>query len=314
MTEKIEKIYKVNLKLKQNERVLVITDALTKEIEEAAEEFYNVAKGLCLKAEIIKYKPVSSHSEEPPIEIDISNPPDILISITHFSTSHTSFRRLLTKIGTRYVSMPLFESSMLLGPLDVDYEKMNHLGERIKDALQGKEEIRVLSQSGTELKFSIKEREAIIDGGLLWKKGDFGNLPAGEVFLAPVEGSCNGILSIKVMEKSYLKKPLIATIKEGMVVSLTGDEEGRKRLEGIFAKHNLARNIAEFGIGINDKASNPINILEAEKILGTCHIAFGNNSGFGGNVSVPFHEDYVIFHPTVNVSSKMISEHGKIIL
>lgn len=320
--DRIKKIYKINLKVKENERVLVITDALTREIENTAEEFFNIAKELGLEGDIIKYKPLSSHGEEPPIEVwkkagfkneTILNPPDVLLSITHFSTSHTKFRRLLTKSGTRYVSMPLFESSMLFA-LDVDYERMNRLGEKIKDILKEGEDVKILSKSGTELKFSIKGREITIDGGILTKKGDFGNLPAGEVFVAPIEGSCNGTLVIEVMEKRHLKEPLIATINDGMVISLEGEKEGKKRLEEIFAKDNLARNIGEFGIGINDKAKNPTNILEAEKILGTSHIAFGNNLGFGGNTSVAFHEDYVIFHPTVDASKKRILERGKMIL
>ena len=42
------------------------------------------------------------------------------------------------------------------------------------------------------------------------------------------------------------------------------------------------RNLAELGIGTNDKASRPDNVLEAEKILGTIHLALGDNTGFGG--------------------------------
>jgi leucyl aminopeptidase (aminopeptidase T) len=40
-------------------------------------------------------------------------------------------------------------------------------------------------------------------------------------------------------------------------------------------------------------------VLEAEKILGTVHVALGDNSGFGGVVTTPFHEDYVLYQPTL---------------
>jgi leucyl aminopeptidase (aminopeptidase T) len=70
-------------------------------------------------------------------------------------------------------------------------------------------------------------------------------------------------------------------------------------LEQKFAEHADNRNIAELGIGTNDRATRPDNILEAEKILGTVHIALGDNSGFGGTVSTPFHEDYVFYRPTL---------------
>ncbi|MEW6102820.1 MAG: aminopeptidase [bacterium] len=328
--DKIEQIYKINLDAKDNENILIISDCFNNEISETAILFRDVGKNLKVNTNLCLYPPLLSHGEEPPenvwkeagfkidretferikrkepMEIDILNPPDILISITNFSTSHTSFRKLLTKNKTRYVSMPLFEKSMLYGALDVDYEKMNNLGERIKAILEKGENVRVSSPSGTELMFNIKEREITIDNGLITKKGDFGNLPAGEVFLPPIEGSCNGVLVIEVMEKRRLKSPLFAKIENGMVVSVDGEIEAKQRLEGIFSKYPLARNIAELGIGINDKASNPINILEAEKIKGTGHIAFGDNSGFGGNISVPFHEDYVVFSPTIEIDGKTL--------
>ena len=56
-------------------------------------------------------------------------------------------------------------------------------------------------------------------------------------------------------------------------------------------------NLAELGIGTNEAAKDTANILEGEKILGTCHIAFGDNKGFGGTVSAPFHRDYIVPSP-----------------
>ncbi|MDP2168583.1 MAG: hypothetical protein Q8J64_09675, partial [Thermodesulfovibrionales bacterium] len=58
-------------------------------------------------------------------------------------------------------------------------------------------------------------------------------------------------------------------------------------------------NIAELGIGTNDRAKRPDNILESEKILGTVHIALGDNISFGGRVKAAFHQDFVFFRPTV---------------
>jgi leucyl aminopeptidase (aminopeptidase T) len=63
-------------------------------------------------------------------------------------------------------------------------------------------------------------------------------------------------------------------------------------------------NIAELGIGTNEKARRPDNILESEKILGTIHVAFGDNSSFGGSVKTPFHQDFVFFRPTVVLIDK----------
>ena len=102
-----------------------------------------------------------------------------------------------------------------------------------------------------------------------------------------------------------------------MVVGMEGDPEFLKYLEGVFQVSPEAANIAELGIGTNDKAARPDNILEAEKILGTTHIALGDNTTFGGNNSANFHEDYVFFSPTLileygNGKSETIIANGRL--
>ena len=73
-------------------------------------------------------------------------------------------------------------------------------------------------------------------------------------------------------------------------------------LSQALGKRKENRNIAELGIGTNPNAVRPDNILESEKILGTVHIAFGDNSSFGGRVKTPFHQDFVYFHPTLELT------------
>ena len=50
-----------------------------------------------------------------------------------------------------------------------------------------------------------------------------------------------------------------------------------------------------------------------EKIYGTCHIALGNNTGFGGKVNVPLHLDGIIKKPTISVDNKKIMESGRLL-
>jgi len=134
---------------------------------------------------------------------------------------------------------------------------------------------------------------------MLTAPGSFGNLPAGEVYLAPVEGSADGVMKIAFAPTRKLDSPLTVTVTGGEVVAVAGDDPHRDWLEKKFTESAKNRNIAELGIGTNDRATRPDNVLEAEKILGTVHIAFGDNTGFGGTVSTPFHEDYVLYKPTL---------------
>ncbi len=97
-------------------------------------------------------------------------------------------------------------------------------------------------------------------------------------------------------------------IKDGMVQEVSGDEPFTSVLKAKLAERADNGNIAELGIGTNSMARRPDNILESEKILGTIHLALGDNSSFGGKISTPFHQDFVLFRPTVILVAKDHSE------
>jgi leucyl aminopeptidase (aminopeptidase T) len=230
---------------------------------------------------------------------------DVVIALSWYSTSHTNFRRLLTiNAGTRYASMPLFSKDMFLGSMDVDWKEIEKISLGLKEIFSHSAMAEISANNGTALTLNLETRNAYADTGILTKYGDFGNLPAGEVYIAPLEGKAEGKLVIEYKETKKLKDKLTFEIKEGLVQEMSGDKAAIKEFEEIFNKNKLNRNIAELGIGTNPKAKDVTNVLEAEKILGTVHIALGDNSGFGGKVSTPFHEDFVVFSPTLKLKSK----------
>jgi leucyl aminopeptidase (aminopeptidase T) len=71
------------------------------------------------------------------------------------------------------------------------------------------------------------------------------------------------------------------------------------------------RNLAELGIGTNPNAKQPDNVLEAEKIKGTVHLAIGDNSHMGGTVTADLHEDFVIAEPDLLLDDKLVIEGGE---
>ncbi|NJD55574.1 MAG: peptidase [Nitrospirae bacterium] len=228
-----------------------------------------------------------------------------VIALSYFSTSHTRFRDMLTRIcGARYASMPLFDVDMLEGPMNVDWKILAARTKRIARAIAGAETIEIATPNGTSISFSVKGRKAGIDTGLLNRPGAFGNLPAGEVYIAPVEGTANGRLVLEWSPVRELRSPVTLIVKNGLVEEVLGKEEFALQLEKKISERFENRNIAEFGIGTNNRAKRADNILESEKILGTIHIALGDNSSFGGMVRTPFHQDFVFFQPTVLMTSK----------
>ena len=242
-----------------------------------------------------------------------------VIALSNYSTSHTRFRDLLTRIcKTRYASMPLFDAAMLEGAMNVNWRLIDRRTRDIARIVNKAEAVAIKTPNGTSISFSKKGRKAESDTGILTAPGSFGNLPAGEVYLAPLEGTANGRLVLEWAPTRQLKSPVTLTVKDGFVEEVLGDEEYAGYLRGKLSERVENANIAELGIGTNDMAKRPDNILESEKILGTIHIALGDNSSFGGKIKTPFHQDFVFFKPTVTLirkdgSKKDILKSGRLV-
>jgi len=244
---------------------------------------------------------------------------DCVIALSNFSTSHTRFRDFLTRVcGCRYASMPLFDTFMLEGTMNVDWRALAKTTKNLARIIDKAEYIHIKTPNGTSLSLSKKDRKALPDTGILTRRGAFGNLPAGEVYTAPVEGTATGKMVLEWAPTRQLLSPITLMVKNGLVVAMAGDDVYVSYLRQKLSERVENANIAELGIGTNNAAKRPDNILESEKILGTIHIALGDNSSFGGKVKTPFHQDFVFFKPTVTViysdgSKKQILKNGKML-
>ncbi len=241
----------------------------------------------------------------------------VVVALSNYSTSHTRFRDLLTsEAGARYASMPLFEEDMLFGSMEADWEEVAARSRRIAIAIDGADTVRITTPDGTDITFGIKGRKPMVDTGILDMPGAFSNLPAGEVYLAPVEGTGEGILTLLWAPDRKLLSPVTVKVRGGLAAEVDGDEPFVQEFRASLDNAPGNRNLAELGIGTNDRATKPDNVLESEKIFGTIHLAFGDNSSFGGTVSTPFHQDFVFFKPTLYVLrdgiTKTIINSGKL--
>jgi leucyl aminopeptidase (aminopeptidase T) len=182
-------------------------------------------------------------------------------------------------------------------------------------ALHRGSEARITCRHGSDLRIGLEGRMGVVDAGELGNRGAFGNLPCGEGFIAPVEGTAEGKLVVdgSIAEVGLLETPVELTIGEGHVVEATG-EDGAKLLELLTAHGDDGTNVAELGIGTNEEAILTGNILEDEKILGTCHVAFGASAAIGGTVQVPVHLDCVVLEPTLEIDGEKIVSDGDLLV
>lgn len=300
---------------KKNEKILVITDS---EKHEIGYNLFLNALNLGYESLLIEMKPGKVNGEEPTAEIaELMQKYDVVLCPTAKSLTHTDARRAASAKGVRIATFPGITKEVMIRGMNADYKKIAALSIKLKNILEKGKHIRVTASAGTDISFSIEGRTSYASKGLFHAKGESGNLPTGETFLAPVEGTANGIF---VTDGSFAGLGLIKNInisievKDGYATGIRGGKPAKKLIEMLDKIGKDARNIAEFGIGTNDSAKLSGVLLEDEKVMGTIHIALGNNVSMGGSVNVPLHLDGVVKKPTVWMDGKILMKDGKLLV
>jgi leucyl aminopeptidase (aminopeptidase T) len=276
-----------------------------------AELLLTAARSLGAEAVLMEMSERAGHGVEPPPSVAAALAAcDAFVAPTTKSLSHTEARRGACARGARGATMPGITYEMLVRTMSADHAGLRLRARALARILSAGTEVRVTSEEGTDVAFSIRGREGVADDGDLSRPGAFGNLPAGEAFVAPVEGATRGRIVFDGAAAVF-GESLVVTIDDGYAVSWEG--RAGDRFEALAAPHGTeAFAVAELGIGVNDNAKITGALLEDEKVLGTLHVAFGDNHSFGGAVRVDFHHDFVVRHPDVTVDGRTILSDGEL--
>lgn len=303
-----------NLALRPGESVLIITDAEKRRIGDA---FREAAGRLGARVELLEI-PVTVHNgQEPPaVAAAKMGRADVVLMPLAKSLSWTHARQAATAAGARIASMARITEETILRTFPIDYTVIRCRVNALADLLDRASAVRVQSAAGTDLRFEILGRSGRgRSGGLYTEKGKWGNLPCGEAFVAPVEGSATGVYVVDASHAGVgaLTEPITITVAAGRAIAFAGGA-GAATLEQALraARTSDAFNIAEFGIGCNHRARICGLTLEDEKVLGTCHIALGSNIFFGGTVDAGIHVDGVLRAPTIWLDSRKIMSAGRL--
>jgi len=326
-----------NMGLKESEKLLVVTDLLTplqwSSLERAdlmlASERSMLAKMVAeiasesypqYRVEFYLYPATGQHGTEPGEEVARKmTQADVVIAITTYSLSNTDARQQACQAGSRVASMPMFEPQMFYpgGPMAMDYQQVAKDTRVIAELLTTAQKAVVRSREGTDLSFSLAGRPGQVDDGIYTTKGAFGNLPAGEAYIAPVEGTAQGRVVVPKGGGVDITEEMTLIFQGGWVREIRGGGKGGDKFRRLMQfdsdaeEHRLRRNLAELGVGTNPNAKSPLNLLEAEKIKGTVHVAVGDNAHMGGQVSCDLHEDFVLPQPDLILDDKLVIKAGQ---
>ncbi|SFC58062.1 Leucyl aminopeptidase (aminopeptidase T) [Alkalibacterium subtropicum] len=304
------KVFENNFDLKKEEKVVIITDDRMRDV---ALPFYEAA---CIKGNetvFSQFPAIYKSGEEPPALIaQAMKDADVALCVTTASLTHTRAKKEAAATGTRIGTMPGITLSMLeQGAIEADPDTVQKLTDYFTDLLERSSEVKI-EKDGEVLTFSINGRKGIPSTGIFREKGQAGNVPSGEAFIAPLEDSANGKIVVdgSIAQIGKVDQPVTLFIENGKLVDATG-RQGKELLELLGTEDG--KTIAEFGIGTNPTARITGVVLEDEKVFGTVHIAFGSNKPFGGVTEAGVHIDCVVKEPTFWIDGEKVMEKGRVL-
>ena len=302
--------------VKPGERVLIVTDTRTESA--VAWTLLDAAIRLRAQAATITMEARARPGDEPPDHVAAAmRASDVIIAPTSTTLFYSDATRSACQKGSRFIAMTGANYSVLTSrAMYADFQKQEKTVKKIARLLTQAEDVRLTNPAGTNLELSVKGRKAVSNSGLCRKAGEVQGVPDIEVYIAPVEGSTNGTLIIdgSTSVTGIAKKPLSVVIERGTAIKISGGPQA-DQLQAVLqkARSKAAFRVGELGIGLNPLAHIHGAIIEDEAVLGTAHIALGDNRRFGGNNLAPIHVDLVLRRPRIELDGKLILDGKRII-
>ncbi len=331
-----EQAVKKCVKIKQGEKVVIITDTACKKI---GDTIYNVANKVSPGK--IKLFVLEDFGERPDDGTNpLHFPKEIGLAMTQADVSFYSAQSKKGELPTlrtpmldiiknnkhlRHAHMPNISEELMTMGMCVDYDKVQELSKKVYDIVKGAKEIRVTTPRGTDIlaEFSPKLKWKICDGQID-TPGDWTNLPDGEVFTCVSNVPKARIVIDGVLGDHFGKKyglleetPLILDIENSRIKSINCDNvELLKEFTEYTKTDENANRVGEFAIGTNIGLTHLVgNLLQDEKFPGI-HIAIGH--GYpeitGSTWNSDAHCDAVLKNCTIIIDGETIMKDGKFLI
>lgn len=204
--------------------------------------------------------------------------------------------------------------------IDVNYNELEYSAQYVAEVLATGSKIKIESKQGTYLELSISGRTPLIDDGIIsdddLKNGDTViNFPSGEVYIAPLEESVEGVA---IFNRVHFQGEAIEGVRlefsKGKVVGFSA-KKNESKLEQFFESGEQGRRVlGELGIGLNPwiKSLTGYQVYDTKQ-LGCIHLALGENKIFGGQNSATVNWPLVMTQVNMWVDDILLIEGEEII-
>jgi leucyl aminopeptidase (aminopeptidase T) len=349
----------VSLKVKPGEQVLIVTNP-ERDVAAISQALYDAvvdAGGL----PTLIFQPVKTQLNfaEAAVIAAFSAKPEVFISMSAqklgqdkrgiaspyeyqgIAWDHIFHLQLYGEKSCRSFWSPSTTVESFIRTVPIDYGTLKRRCAAIKAVLDEAGAVHITAPGGTDIRFGLRGRAAFSDDGDFSEGGRGGNLPAGESFISPENGTAQGEIvfdgSISLHDGDILiEEPIRCTLEKGFITDIRGGPEAaalRRTVElaetnareyekagklpagsgDLYARN--ARHIGEIGIGLNPEARISGHILEDEKAFRTCHFAVGRN--YDEDAPALIHLDGLVTNPTItailgNGQKRVIERDGNL--
>ncbi len=208
--------------------------------------------------------------------------------------------------------------AMVEAAIAVDYGRLENAGRKAASLLAAETAVRVTADNGTDLRFRLAggSRRPEVDDGVISDEDLAAEvtdvaLPAGEVWVAPIEESAQGtfVSDVGIPQVGRLIEGLSWTFKDGHAVEISAKRNLAASQAGWETATGAKDMFGTFALGLNPRAKP--GFLQNAVATGTVTIGIGENRELGGKNESSYGFGSHLASATVEIGGQVVIDRGK---
>lgn len=210
-------------------------------------------------------------------------------------------------------------------------EDLRRRVEHAKELLESAKTLRFTSEAGTDVLYRFGQYPVMSEYGYTDEPGRWDHFPSGFPFTQASDGQVEGVVVLQPGDilaafKRYIQTPVRLTIREGMVVEISGGGPDAALIRDYMDSFNDPRGyaVAHIGWGNNENARwhqfatsahvESEYVMNALAFYGNVLFSTGPNTELGGVNDTPCHMDIPMRNCSLWLDDTQILDKGRIVL